>query len=430
MKTPRLNIAAISLIALAIIGFASSATAIEPFAVRIQSADFDFSDSLVRVDVTLEEGWVSLAGFDFLIAYDSLPLTLVTVEKGDLQTECDWESFSWQAGRHDPIAAYDQATDTIRVRASAQSELSSRMPSCYMVSHRPFRLFSLVFRPTHDRTYAGRFVPIRFYWTKCADNSITVPASPGPTPHNSVVTVGQSVFEPSGWEVTDPMAGVPGYQGPPGGCITFERESPVPFVNFVNGHVSFLGGSTAGPWADINLNGQIAEIEDSWLLVKSLLYGDTVLSMGPVQTGAADIDVDGTPATIVDLTLLMRLVTGEDIIVSGENLHFPNDPFHPPPPRTGRATVIVSRKTIQINTEDSLIAAQIIFDGDIRPELYSENLDLNFAFDGHVTRVLVYGFFTNALIESGLFLHWTGPGKVNDIHLATATGGAVTIDRR
>jgi len=407
----------------------TSACAIEPFTVRIQSASCASTDTVVRVDVTLEEGWVSMAAFDFLIVYDSTELRLLDVERGALHTACGWADFSWHHGPRTRTAPYDRATDSVRVTAAAES--GSRLPSCYMVNQRPFALFTLVFRPMKHGDLENVVAPVRFFWYKCTDNSITVPASPGPNPHNSVVTVGQSIFEPSGWEVTSPTHGVPGYQGPPGKCITFERESPVPFVNLVNGH-AWLNDDLPPQhsWADLNLNGQIAEIEDSWLLAKALLYGDTVLSNHPRQQAAADIDGDGAFGTIADLTLLMRLVTGEYVPSIRRGPYFPDDPFHPPPPRLGQAVVTVSRNTIQVETADSIISAHFVFDGDVRPELYTENLDLNFAFDGSRTRALVYGFFTNAAIESGLLLHWTGQGRLESIEMATATGGLVSIDRR
>jgi len=408
----------------------ASAQSIEPFTVRIQQTSADLGQTL-RLDVTLEVGYVNISGFDFLLAYDNRALTLTDLFPGDLSAECDWEYFQWQAGPCEPLAAWDPATDTIRVRAFAVRDGSDHVPLCYMVNRRPFPLFSMAYRATNDRTWDGAESPVRFRWYGCTDNAVIVPASLGPTPHNSVTTVAQSIFEPSGWEMADPHAGLPGYQGPSEECVTYERNSPVPFINLINGAVG-LGRRQSAPhsWGDMNLNGMIAEIEDSWLMAKCLLYGDSVLSIQrDAQLAAGDVDRDGRSLTIADLALLMRIVTGDytpaiDAPPAPERA-FPDDPFHSPPPAAARATVRRENRSLTVTANDSLVAAHLVFEGSIRPIVIDENLDVTFFFDGQLTRVLIHGFFTGARIAEGPFFRWEGSGRLRDISLATVTGGLV-----
>lgn len=417
-----------------IYGSVAFSQVIEPFTVRVAQVAAAGPGATVEVPVTLETGTATMSRLDFTLAYDGRALILEGVSEGQLCSECDWELFTYDGARHAPVGLYDRATRVVDIHARAQSRGSEHAPLCYRLDKLPVGLFTLHFRVSDDPAYDGANLPVRFFWDNCKDNRIAVPASYAPVPHNNVVTIGQSVFEPDGWEVTSSDSGLPGYFGPSGLCMIADRNPPVPFINFVNGGVRLrCQDGTVDVRGDINLNGMAGEVEDSWLLAKYFLYGDTVLTNRRLQLRSADLDRDGAPAEIEDLVLLVRMAIGDYVDEALLDCHardiFPAlpDPFASPGPRAGAAIVRVVDQSIAISSGDSLAAAHLLFDGEVRPLIFDDRLDMSFVYDGATTRVLVYGFFKGTVFRNGLFLEWEGDGNLRRVTLSTATGGPVNV---
>ena len=417
-----------------IYGSVALSQVIEPFTVRVAQVAAAGPGATIEVPVTLETGTATMSRLDITLAYDGRALTLEGVSEGQLCSECDWELFTYDGAPHDPVGLYDRATRVVIIHARAQSRGSDHTPLCYRVDNLPAGLFTLHFRVSDNPAYDGANLPVRFFWYKCEDNRIAVPASYAPVPHNNVVTIGQSVFEPDGWEVTSSDSGLPGYFGPSGLCMIADRNPPVPFINFVNGGVRLrCQDGSVDVRGDINLNGMAGEVEDSWLLAKYFLYGDTVLTNRRLQLHSADLDRDGAPAEIEDLVLLVRMAIGDYVDAALLDCHardiFPAlpDPFASPGPRAGAAIVRVVDQSMAVSSGDSLAAAHLLFDGEVRPLIFDDRLDMSFVYDGSTTRVLVYGFFKGTIFRNGLFLEWEGDGNLRRVTFSTATGGPVNV---
>ncbi|HOD67798.1 MAG TPA: hypothetical protein PKM94_14040, partial [candidate division Zixibacteria bacterium] len=387
--------------------------------------------AVCTVAVSLETGWASMAGFDFLITYENGPLAVQSVIQGEVGRTCDWEYFTWHAGPGGPRNEYGRATDTVRI-VSVASLTPTHVPACYNRAAKPVGLFSLVFRTAPGPEYGCRYSPVRFYWRSCYDNRISVPASITPLPHNEVETIAQLVLEPTGWQISRFSSPLPGWFGPPDTCLSERRSSPVPFVNLINGGVVLRGGSCAAdPRGDLNLNGIPYEIEDSWMFAKYLLLGDTALARRRTASLAAtDMNRDARTGTIEDLVLLMRAVLGEYVPDPGMFLNRDapaESPFAPPPPKDSRATLRLEENELAVEAEDSLVAARFVFRGRIVPHVYNTRLDVYSTYVNGQTRVLVYGFFSGASFGSGPFLYWEGSGRLTGFSLATVSGGRVEV---
>ncbi len=399
----------------------------EPFTVRIAGPNIIGEPSaVIDLPINLETGWMNLASFSFLIAYPREAVTLVDVRPGPLHGECGWQLLESAHGTVAEPAEYIGLIDTVRVIAVARTPGSQAIPDCYHFAPKPFPLFTLRFRLTTDDSYSCQNIPVRFYWTDCGDNRISVPASVTPVPHNQVETIAQSIFEPGGWSLTHSSGAFPSFFGPNDSCVTSAPESPVPFINLVNGGASVRCPEISCAAGDLNMNGTPFEIEDSWLFTRHLLYGDTVFN-----PYASDVNHDGTALGLDDFVFMMRIVTRDYVHACPLPClcDIPRTPFHHSPPTPGSAELTMDDNRLTLATTDKIIAAQFIFDDEITPELFdAAAVDINFVFDGEVTRVLLYGFFTNQLIESGPILQWTGDANLISASLATTTGGQVELD--
>ncbi len=430
--TPRgvSHLALLSILVLIFTGSSASSQSLEPFTVRIDRVNLTTSRDEISVNVALQAGWANMSGFDFLIAYENGPLKIKSITPGDLGNLCDWEYFAWRSGRNGPRDEYNRTTDTIRVSAAASLNLD-HLPACYTLEPKPVTLFTMKFQVVAGSQWTCTYSPIRFYWLSCYDNRISVPASIMPMPHDEVETIAQRVFEPTGWEISGSRTTLPGFFGPPSGCVSMAENSPVPYINLVNGGITFAAGCKPDLRGDINLNGTPYEIEDSWIFAKYLLFGDTTLRRAALE--ATDMNRDSRPGTVEDLVLLMRAVLGEYTPANVLALDAPSaksNPFAPPAPRPARVDLSFEDNELLLTTADTLVAARLVFSGRVSPHLYNKRLDLYESYIDGETRLLIYGFFTDATFTSGPFLYWEGSGRLKEASFATSGGGKVDVHIR
>ena len=126
----------------------------------------------------------------------------------------------------------------------------------------------------------------------------------------------------------------------------------------------------------------------------------------------------------------MRAVLGEyapaDVLIL-DTPSVKNNPFVPPAPKPSRVNLSVDDNELLLATTGTLIAARLVFAGRINPHLYNRRLDLYQAFVDGETRLLIYGFFTDATFGSGPLLYWEGSGRLKEAAFATPGGGRVDV---
>ena len=249
-----------------------------------------------------------MGGFDFLIAFNDSALAFSDVTPGAMIGECAWEYFTYRFG---PPPDCGDACPSGMVRIVTIADLDNGMmhPECFGPNDtEPQELARIRFVVTNDRTFECSFVPIRFFWADCGDNGIS-------SISGDTLFVSAHVFEYSGIEVTDPNYGFPTYFGIQSYCIESsipDKPLPIPYLNFMNGGVSIICAESLDVRGDVNLNGVPYEIADASVFVNYFLYGLQAFAINiEGQIAATEINADGVPLTVADLTFLMRIITHE-----------------------------------------------------------------------------------------------------------------------
>jgi hypothetical protein len=264
------------------------------------------------VSIIIEGLPLEMGGFDFLIAYDASALTFMEATPGQLLEDCGWEYFTyrygWQGNCEGPCPS-----GLLRIVAIADMNNGPNHPSCYGPPDTdPHELAEMKFYVTNDRTFECQYVPIRFFWTDCGDNAIS--SISGDTLYLDV-----RVRDFAGnliWDETDdtqfpeddrlPHVGAPDY------CLEGDKTEPIRFLDFVEGGIDIICVDSVDVRGDLNLNRIPHEIADAVVYTNYFLFGPSALDISyEGQVAASDVNADGLPLTVGDLTYLIRVITGD-----------------------------------------------------------------------------------------------------------------------
>ncbi len=199
------------------------------------------------VSVTFASGMYEMGGFDFLIAYDASALTFMEATSGQLLEDCGWEYFTYRYG---PFGNCGDACPSglLRIIAVADMNNGPNHPSCFgppEFDYDPYEVAELKFLVTDDRTFECTYVPIRFFWMDCGDNTIS-------SKSGDTLFVSDHVYDFEGTEVTDPTYGFPTYFGIQKECFDsslwyIDAETgdtvykvPLPLIAFHNGGIDIV----------------------------------------------------------------------------------------------------------------------------------------------------------------------------------------------
>ncbi len=372
----------------------------EPYQVRIEKTHLTIQGGHESVDITVEAGSETMGGFDLLIAYDASALTFVTALEGDIYSDCGWEYFTYRFGATGNCSG-GCPSGLLRIVGIAETNNGAYHPTCFFGESKPFTLASLDFLVTDDRTLECQYVPIRFLWMDCADN--TIASESGDT-----LFISRFVYDyDRGGELTN-VASYPTYTGAQDAdCFVGDAAKvPVRFIDFFNGGIDIACADELDARGDVNLNEIGYEIADAVLFSNYFVYGLGVFWNIPGQVAATDVNADGLSLSVADLVYLTRVVIGDA------------QPYPKLNPEV--ASYSVDNGTVRVNSE--MGAASIIVSGNTVPTLMADNMEMRYNFDGTNTRILVYSTEANAKF-SGDFLNVNG--DIIDIEMATYEGTPV-----
>jgi len=384
------------------------------YVVQIETTSGTLQGMHIMIDVTMNRNPFQSGGFDFLIAYDASALFFQAAIPGALHTECDWEYFNYRYG---PFGNCDTLCPSgmLRVVAIAETNNGPYHPDWLaydsVVAAGPYILFTLDFLVSNDRTLECMFVPIRFFWMDCGDNSIAY--HPTDNPYASIQGVSRYVFETPLLDevIADDAAGFPTYTGAQQECLDNDPDKPMPvrIIDFVNGGVDIICADSIDDRGDVNLNGTANEIADAVLFSNYFVKGIGVFNVNlQGQVAASDVNANGTPLEIADLVYLIRIITGDAL------------PLPPVTPVSGKLTQ--SAGTLSIDRRAG--AAFIVLEGNIAPQLLVSEMEISYAFDGRNTRVLVSKIQAGAYFE-GQFLAFDA--NVIEAELAMYDGAPIDL---
>jgi len=227
-----------------------------------------------------------IGAFDFLIGFDATALSLLTVTPGAGISA--WEFFTFRIV--DPSTTCSGICPSGLVRIVGIADINNGSPlsdsSQILPGPDPREFANVQFLVSNDRTLAGQFVPVTFWWNDCGDNTFSSPQGD--------LYVASDV---------DPDT-----------CITGGKELITSCALFFDGGGCIPRATDIDERGDLNLNGIAYEIADAVLYSNYFISGPSVLDLDPTrresQIAASDINGDGAPLTVADLVFLIRIILG------------------------------------------------------------------------------------------------------------------------
>ena len=344
-----------------------------------------------------------MGGFDFLIQYDHSALSFQSADIGQLLADCGWEYFTYRQGEDGNCGSSACPTGMLRFVALAETNNGANHPTCF--SGTAGQLVTIEFLVTNDYTFNCMYVPIRWAWYDCGDNTIS-------SKSGDTLFISRHVYDyDNATPVEDLGAAFPTYFGAPAVCDTYDKAFPLRLIDFQNGGVDIICVDSIDGRGDLNLNGLDNEIADAVLYTNYFIYGIGVFSNVEAQTAASDVNADGIALTVGDLVYQIRIIIGD---VS---------PY--PKAVSPIAVEMVNRNgNLEIANNVQIGGAYVVVEGNVAPELLANEMEMQYNFDGVNTRILVYSFDGNSFM--GEFLNVEG--NIVSMELATRDGYPVNVD--
>jgi hypothetical protein len=379
--------------------------------IRIQEIPNTIQGHFEEVSIYAEDSTLLMGGFDFLIAYDASALTYMGAEPGQLLEDCDWEYFTYRHGA-DGNCGDACPSGLLRIIAIAETANGPFHPSCYGPPDTdPHELANMKFLVTNDRTFECQYVPIRFFWGDCGDN--TVSSVDGDTMY-----VSDRVYDFEGVEITDSTVGFPTYFGVQPECLTGadpEKPTPIRFIDFINGGIDIICSKDIDDRGDINLDGLAYTIADAVMFSNYFVYGlsafpDVTPTSVDGAVAATDVNADGMTLSVADLVYLVRVIVGDAV------------PYDDPYQKIVPVAMDYRVDNGVLSVDGSIGAALVVVDGEVTPVNLTDNMEMKYRFDGEHTRVLLYSLENNSFTGECLEVD----GNIVKIEMATDKGVPVS----
>ena len=368
--------------------------------------------SIDMLDPALCAG-VEIAGYDLLIAYDPTALSVITVTEGGWYTNCEWEYFTWRYGPYGNCGN-QCPSGIIRIVAMANINDGCDNPNVCYDGDGSTQLAYITFLVTNDRTYECQYVPVRFIWYDCGDNTLSDVTG-------DTLMMSRWVFEYdcNGYIPALPLDDeFPTLTGATTECDGYyDKGEPVRWVDFYNGGVDIICGDEIDAVGDVNCNGIAYEIADAVMFTNYFINGLTAFGPAPddhhnASMAASDANRDGIPVTVADLVYLIRVVVGDAL------------PY--PKAVEVKATYTHDAGVVAVAGDYEIAAVALEVTGDVTPNLLVSGMELAYQYDGANTRIIVYPNLEAATMASftGRFLDGVD-GEIVSIEMATREGAPV-----
>ena len=366
-----------------------------------------------------------IGGYNFLIAYDASVLDFRAAFPGEL-IDTEFEFFTYRYGYNGNCT---NGCPSGMLRVTAMRESNDGILNTEHVEG-PGELAKLQFRVSNNRLYECQYVPIRFFWMDCGDNTISDETGNWLWTGRQgwVFNFEMTFIEPAEYVIgTDTFINY--YGGPLDTCYEFttvmpdtaqgEKFFPLGAIIFRNGGVDIICADDIDDRGDINLNGISNEIADAVVFTNYFIYGLAAFTVNPEgQTAATDVNADGLVLSVADLVYLIRVIVGDAL---------PYDKLVDP----SYAEFTTNGRTVSVETASEVGAALFVFEGEVTPTLAdnANHMEIKSGIADGVTRVLVFSTEANAYITSGDILNLSGNGDLVSIEAADYNGYAFDVNK-
>jgi hypothetical protein len=358
----------------------------------------------------------SIGGFDVLLYYDpSLAFINASIEGSDIEA---WEFFTYTVLPNQQVRLVGIADQN---NGAAHPPDSAYDPNGIMVF--------LEFQITPDQNIGGQPLPIEFRWFDCPDNTFSDPTG-------EILFVDSRIYNYLGALIWDEFDDVNfpeedrfrgsgrGYYGTPDDCLTGgDKGQPLRCAEFYEGAICTLHPDSIDDRGDVNLNGIAYEIADAVVFTNYFIRGLSAFTISVEgQIAATDVNADGIPLTVADLTYLIRVVIGDAEPV-------------PRPIYAVEDAVVVSTAndgvvSVQTDTKGDIGAAFLIYDFDPNVEIGTPvlapdaaSMSMGWSIHEGQLRILIYDVGTER-ISSGvrdlIEIPYFGDGALELVHVDLA----------
>ena len=393
-------------------------TAVPAYQVHIEKTHGTLQGHVVDVAVYLDSSitYLDMGGFDFLIAYDASALTFMGAQQGQMLTDCGWEYFTYRFGADGNCDNGGCPSGELRIVAIAETNNGANHPDCRSNDGVSSVLATLSFLVSNNRTLECNYVPIRFHWYECSDNTISSPG--GDTLYLASNVYDYSPHDGMGdyVDITNTTSGFPTYTG---AYYTCELDPEAKFaalrcLTFYNGGVDIVCADSIDARGDINLDGLAYTISDAVMYINYFIHGLSVFTnvadtnsygYAPGYEGsvaASDVNADGLVLTVSDMVYLIRVIVGDAL----------------PYPKITPLQVNLTNEKGVLHVEGEMGAAYLVVRGVETPKLLANNVDMKYGHENGNTRIIVYSMNTESF--SGDFVQISG--DLISIEMATYEG--------
>jgi len=378
--------------------------------VQIEKVHNTIQGQYETVDIYLNGSGKEVGGYDLLIAYDASALAATRILPGSLLETCGWEYFNYRFG---PDGNCDNGCPTglLRIVAMAETNNGAYHPGCFF-GGLVGTLTSIEFLVSNDRNLECQFVPIRFLWIDCADNTFSSKAG-------DTLWVAREVYNFELINITDKTFGFPGYFGVPDTCLIGEKLMPMRCIDFINGGIDIICADSIDLRGDINLNGIAYEISDAVMFTNYFVYGLSAFDdYIDGSIAATDVNADGMPLTVADLVYLIRIIVNDAV-------PYPKPIFND----TYRADFTFNDNILSIAETTARIGAlHLVIEGEVEIALHEDVTDMEIQayFNGENTSVIIYNMQGQAFLEEGPVLVINGPNKIQSVEAGSFDGQVMT----
>ena len=381
--------------------------------------------SHVNVPITLGTS-VEIAGFDLLIQYDPSGLTFTKATQGAFLDSCGWEYFTYRFG---PLGNCGNGCPNgfIRLVGLAETNNGAHHPNCWKTTGGKLaKLATLEFLVSSSRTLQCNYLPVKFYWFDCGDNTFS-------NKKGDTLLISRKVYDyvGSGGVTIDSIdytqyilvgdantnAAFPTNLGANKTCE--HKNAPGKpdtwrIIDFFNGGVDVICDTAIDARGDINLNGLKNEIADAVMFTNYFVQGlSAFLGHDQGSIAASDINNDGTALNVADLVYLIRIIVGDAL----------------PYPKLAATNVNwVRGDNGAVSVDSKLGGAFIVAKGNVTPTQVAMNMDMKFGYDAenNVTRILIAPTADGSKGLDGFSGHFVDvPSEIVSIQFSTVEGAMV-----